>query len=83
MFTGAVPRPVVEQILRTVDFGAWGDVYVCCSGSFRVDRAIKERHPNARIHSNDVSLLSCGLGRAGQGPDVPAHVSRAAGLCRR
>ena len=63
MFTGAVPRAVVEQILRTVDFGVWGDVYVCCSGSFRVDRAIKEHHPNARIHSNDVSLLSCGLGR--------------------
>ena len=71
MFTGAVPRAVVEQILRTVDFGAWGDVYVCCSGSFRVDRAIKERHPNARIHSNDVSLLSCGLGALATGQTFP------------
>ena len=71
MFTGAVPRAVVEQILRTVDFGAWGDVYVCCSGSFRVDRAIKERHPNARIHANDVSLLSCGLGALAKGQTFP------------
>ncbi len=71
MFTGAVPRAVVEQILRTVDFGAWGDVHVCCSGSFRVDRAIKERHSNARIHSNDVSLLSCGLGALATGQTFP------------
>ena len=71
MFTGAVPRAVVEQILRTVDFSAWGDVYVCCSGSFRVDRAIKERHPNARIHANDVSLLSCGLGALATGRTFP------------
>ena len=71
MFTGAVPRAVVEQILRTVDFGAWGDVYVCCSGSFRVDRAIKERHPSARIHANDVSLLSCGLGALAKGQTFP------------
>ena len=71
MFTGAVPRAVVEQILRTVDFGAWGDVYVCCSGSFRVDRAIKERDPSARIHSNDVSLLSCGLGALATGRTFP------------
>ena len=71
MFTGAVPRAVVEQILRTVDFGAWSDVFVCCSGSFRVDRAIKERHPNARIHSNDVSLLSCSLGALAKGQTFP------------
>ncbi len=71
MFTGAVPRPVVQQILRTVEFGAWGDVFVCCSGSFRVDRAIKERHPQVRVHSNDVSLLSCGLGALANGQTFP------------
>ena len=71
MFVGSVPRPVVDQILRTVDFESWGTVFVCCSGSFRVDRAIKERHPKARIHSNDVSLLSCGLGALATGRTFP------------
>ncbi len=63
MFVGSVPRPVVDQILRTVDFGAWGGVFVCCSGSFRVDRAIKAKWPDARLISNDVSLYSVSLGR--------------------
>jgi len=62
MFTGAVPRPAIEQITRVVPFDEWGDVWVGCSGSFRFDQAVKERHPSVRVHSNDVSLLSCGLG---------------------
>jgi len=62
MFVGSVPCSSVEQITRVVPFDEWSEVYIGCSGSFRVDRAIKERYPKVRVHSNDVSLLSCGLG---------------------
>lgn len=63
MFTGSVPKPVVEQMFRIVPFEDFRDVFVCCSGSFRVDRAVKQAHPGLRVHSNDVSLLTVGLGR--------------------
>jgi hypothetical protein len=62
MFVGAVPKEVVQQMLATVAFEEWGDVFIGCSGSFRVDRAIKMRHPQLRIYSNDVSLLTCSVG---------------------
>ncbi len=62
MFTGAVPKPAIEQITRIVPFDQWGQVWVGCSGSFRFDQAVKQRHPSVKVHSNDVSLLSCGLG---------------------
>src|SRR5450759_5222065 len=62
MFIGAVPKEVVGQVLSTVPFDEWGDVYVGCSGSFRFDRALKMRHPGCHVYSNDVSLLTCSIG---------------------
>lgn len=62
MFIGAVPKEVIGQVLATVPFDEWGDVYVGCSGSFRFDRAVKMRHPECRVYSNDVSLLTCSIG---------------------
>jgi hypothetical protein len=62
MFIGAVPNEVVQQMLATVRFDEWRDVFIGCSGSFRVDRAVKMRHPQVRVHSNDVSLLTCSIG---------------------
>ena len=38
-----------------------------CSGSFRFDRAVKARHWKVKVHSNDVSLLSCALGSLATG----------------
>lgn len=75
MFTGLVPVPVIQQLLEVVPFAEWGDVFCCCSGSFRVDGAIKRRFPLAQVHSNDVSLLSCGLGAllAGGGFSLRFH----------
>jgi hypothetical protein len=67
MFVGAVPKEVVQQMLATVAFDEWGDVFIGCSGSFRVDRAIKMRHPTVRVHSNDVSLLTCSVGALAMG----------------
>jgi hypothetical protein len=71
MFVGAVPVTVVNQLLRVVDFRKWGKVYVCCSGSLRVDRAIKQRFPDLPVHGNDVSLLSCALGALAAGDVFP------------
>jgi hypothetical protein len=62
MFVGAVPMPVVNQLLGAVDCSAWPEIFVCCSGSFRVDRALKEKYANKRVCSNDVSLISCAAG---------------------
>jgi hypothetical protein len=67
MFIGAVPKEVVGQVLSTVPFDEWGDVYVGCSGSFRFDRAVKMRHPGCRVYSNDVSLLTCSIGALAMG----------------
>jgi hypothetical protein len=61
MFVGAVPKPVVGQILRVCRFAEWGQVWVGCSGSFRVDLAIARAHPGVAVRSNDVSLLSGAL----------------------
>ena len=63
MFVGSVPKKVVEQILSVVDFSSWSAVQVCCSGSFRVDRALRGAYPELVINSNDVSLYSVALGR--------------------
>ncbi|MBI4291308.1 MAG: hypothetical protein HY661_07515 [Betaproteobacteria bacterium] len=71
MFIGAVPKEVVGQVLATVPFDAWGNVYVGCSGSFRFDRAVKMRHPECRVYSNDVSLLTCSIGALAMGREFP------------
>jgi hypothetical protein len=62
VFTGAVPKPVIEQITRVVPFTEWGQVFVGCSGSFRLDRAVQATHPTVQVHGNDVSLLTCSIG---------------------
>ena len=69
MFVGAVPRQAVEQITRAVPFTEWREVFVGCSGSFRFDRAVHDVHPTVRVHSNDVSLLSCSLGALATGAE--------------
>jgi hypothetical protein len=71
VFVGAVPLPAVEQITRAVPFGDWREVFVGCSGSFRFDRAVRDVHPSVRVHSNDISLLSCSLGALATGTDFP------------
>jgi hypothetical protein len=71
MFIGAVPRPVVTQLLKAAQFAAWKEIYVCCSGSFRVDRALKTAHPLKVVRGNDVSLISCAIGAALTGREFP------------
>ncbi|MGU9981475.1 hypothetical protein ACJ4V0_15680 [Phreatobacter sp. HK31-P] len=60
-FQGAVPAGSLQQIARIIDFSAWPEVFVACSGTFRIERALLSKWPGLSIHSNDVSLLSCAL----------------------
>lgn len=76
MFVGAIPRETCEQIARVTDFTTVDDAYVCCSGSFRFEHALAKMAPELRVHSNDVSALSCALGWYAAGKPVPFRFVR-------
>lgn len=78
MFTGAMPKPVVAQVQRLLDLDSAREVYVCCSGSFRVEQMLRQAAPRARVVSNDVSLVSCMLGTLAATGEVPAVTFRGA-----
>jgi len=63
MFIGAIPKQLAQQIVSHIDFGQWKKVFVGCSGSFRIEQAIKYVS-DVPLFSNDVSLLSCAIGGA-------------------
>jgi hypothetical protein len=63
MFTGAIPKPCIEQAFKVVPVDKGQRVYVCCSGSFRLEQALTALKLEGPVHSNDVSLLSVMLGR--------------------
>jgi len=62
MFLGVVPTECIQQIFKVIDFSKEKDVHLCCSGTFRLERALTHLVPDVRIHSNDVSLFSCVIG---------------------
>lgn len=63
MFVGAIPKPMVEQVVELLPLEQWGGrVWIGCSGSFRFESALAQRFPGARVVSNDVSLLSSAIG---------------------
>jgi hypothetical protein len=72
MFIGAIPRQLAQQIVSHIDLSRWDGIYIGCSGSFRIEQAIRGKYPKVKIFSNDVSLLSCviGGGATGNLPDV-------------
>jgi hypothetical protein len=57
-----VPVECIEQIHAICDFDTWPEVFVCCSGTFRIEESIRIRHPSKQLTGNDVSALSCALG---------------------
>jgi hypothetical protein len=68
MFLGTVPQPVrsmIREIARS-----WGDVpvYVGCSGNFTIEHALSDG--KRKLHSNDVSLYTCAIGRMLTGQPV-------------
>ncbi|WP_394849682.1 hypothetical protein LZC95_19795 [Pendulispora brunnea] len=73
LFVGAIPRPFAEQALRVFDLQGSTEVFVCCSGSFRFEQGLMARSPDAVVHSNDVSLLSCAIGSLATGEPLAYH----------
>ena len=71
MFHGSLPG-TVQQILGSI-VKEWDvkDIYVGCSGNYTIERMLKGC-TDARLHSNDVTVYSCLLGRyfTGQPLDV-------------
>lgn len=70
MFFGAVPTACIEQVFKIIDFTKWQKAYVCCSGSFRIERALRKEFPELKIYSNDVSLYSSALGFLNSGKEI-------------
>lgn len=70
MFFGAVPTDCIQQVFKIMDIDAWSDVHVCCSGSFRLERAISSTYKDIRIHSNDVSVYSAAIGGLATGKPI-------------
>lgn len=70
MFLGVVPKECLEQIVKIMPPDNWSDAYVCCSGTFRLDRCLNQAYPSVRVHSNDVSLFSSVIGGLATGKPV-------------
>jgi hypothetical protein len=70
MFIGSIPKKLITQILGNIHLK--DRVYIGCSGSFRTEHAIKNLMPDKSVFGNDVSLLSCSVGKllTGQSMDV-------------
>lgn len=62
MFHGSLPG-TVQQILGSI-VREWqtDDIYIGCSGNYTIERMLKGC-TSARLHSNDVTVYSCLLGR--------------------
>ncbi|MCD1124823.1 hypothetical protein LPW36_02030 [Jinshanibacter sp. LJY008] len=61
MFIGSLPKKLITQILNNIKLK--DRVYVGCSGSFKTEHAIKTVMPEKFVSGNDVSLLSCSVGK--------------------
>jgi hypothetical protein len=70
MFLGGIPKTSAQQIAALLEPQDHSRVFVCCSGSFRIERTIFQRWPDAKIYSNDVTFFSCMLGKWLAGQDV-------------
>ena len=71
MFLGSLPTPALQMIGKIVQTWNVEDIYIGCSGNFTIERCLKNI-TNARLHSNDVTVYSCLLGRffSGQKIDI-------------
>lgn len=62
MFIGALPKETLEQMATVFPTADFAEIYICCSGSFRVEQVYTQVGAKARMVGNDVSLLSCAIG---------------------
>ena len=62
MFHGSLPATAQQILCQIVKQWNVDDIYVGCSGNFTIERCLKHITP-ARLHSNDVTVYSCLIGR--------------------
>ena len=62
MFHGSLPTSAQQILCQIVKQWEVNDIYVGCSGNFTIERCLKNI-TSARLHSNDVTIYSCLIGR--------------------
>lgn len=65
--SSALPKQLLEILVRTGKPELWPSVYVGCSGTFRTERALLAARPGLQVHSCDVSLFSTAIARLALG----------------
>lgn len=61
MFHGSLPPQAQSIVYEVISNWKALDIYIGCSGNFTIERCIQPL--NKKIHSNDVTIYSCSLGR--------------------
>lgn len=69
MFYGSLPSEAQSIIVDIVSDWDCEDIYVGCSGNFTIERCLDGKI-DAKLHSNDVTVYSCVLGRYFCGKDL-------------
>lgn len=69
MFYGSIPADVQSMISEIVKSWDCNDIYVGCSGNFTIERCLNGK-TKAALHSNDVTVYSCLIGRYLAGKDL-------------
>lgn len=62
-----LPTHLITTIGRLASPQDWGDVFVACSGLFRVERGLAAAHPELRLHGNDLGFFPTALARCALG----------------
>lgn len=73
MFYGSIPSEVQSMIAKIVKGWDCDNIYVGCSGNFTIERCLKDV-TKAKMHSNDVTVYSCLLGRYLTGQSLNAKM---------
>ena len=69
-FEGAAPNNTAHIVARWVKHHGFKSVQIICSGSFKLETAIRKLCPDVKIYANDVSIYSCMLGDMYMGDDT-------------
>ena len=73
MFHGSLPSTAQQILCQIVKQWKTDDIYIGCSGNFTIERCLKHL-TNARLHSNDVTVYSCLIGRYFTGKKLDAKL---------
>ncbi len=73
MFHGSLPSTAQQILCQIVKQWDAEDIYIGCSGNFTIERCLAHI-TKARLHSNDVTVYSCLLGRYFTGKPLDVSV---------